>query len=103
MAVEQDCVLTEEDFLILTLLTTYPSDEPIARHLDVSVRTVRRRVARIMEILDVQNRFAAGVAAAHLGWVAWGHNERQAKGANIPAKAVRMPVKRFSTTRIHSN
>ncbi|MCE7082638.1 LuxR C-terminal-related transcriptional regulator [Streptomyces sp. ST2-7A] len=61
--------ISEEDLELLALLVTYPSDEPIARHLQVSVRTVRRRIARIMELLGVQNRFAAGVAAAQLGWV----------------------------------
>ncbi|MGP3922715.1 hypothetical protein [Streptomyces sp. 8N616] len=47
------------------------NDEPIARHLNVSVRTVRRRIARIMDLLDVRSRFAAGVAAASLGWVTY--------------------------------
>ncbi len=69
MTSSQACPISEDDLKLLNLLVTYPSDEPIARHLDVSVRTVRRRIARIIEVLGVQNRFAAGVAAAQLGWV----------------------------------
>ncbi|MBV7673511.1 MULTISPECIES: hypothetical protein [Streptomyces] len=61
--------ISKDDLELLALLVACPSDDPIARRLGVSVRTVRRRVARIMDVLAVQNRFAAGVAAAQLGWV----------------------------------
>lgn len=77
MDVPQARPISEEDLKLLTLLATYPSDDPIARHLGVSVRTVRRRIARIMELLGVQNRFAAGVAAAQLGWVSYAPADRQ--------------------------
>ncbi|MFI2782686.1 hypothetical protein [Streptomyces sp. ALB3] len=103
MTAEQDCILTEDDLRLLTLLATYPSDEPIARHLGVSVRTVRRRVARIMELLDVQNRFAAGVAAAQLGWVTWGHNERRPKRRNAFVTVPSVSVRRLPAARVHSN
>src|SRR5690606_39999939 len=80
---EQNSALYADDRRLLALLATYPCDEPIARHLKVSVRTVRRRVARIMEILEVQNRFAAGVVAAQRGWVTWSHHDRRPSGKHV--------------------
>lgn len=71
-AVHSDVVreaLTPEDRQILVLLLECTSDEMVARRMIVSVRTVRRRIARILEILDVDNRFAAGATAATLGLV----------------------------------
>lgn len=102
MTVEQDSVLSEDDLRLLALLTTYPSDEPIARHLEVSVRTVRRRVARIMVILEVQNRFAAGVAAAQRGWVTWGRHEHHPKDRNILATGPHVSVRPLPAPRVHS-
>ena len=58
--------LGREDREILRLLVECSNDEAIARRLAVSVRTVRRRIARIMILLRAENRFAAGVAAATL-------------------------------------
>jgi DNA-binding CsgD family transcriptional regulator len=62
--------LTAEDRRILGLLVECANDETVARRMIVSVRTVRRRIARILELLGVENRFAAGVAAASLGLIA---------------------------------
>jgi len=45
------------------------SDEAIARHLGVSVRTVRARFAEAMADLGAQTRFQAGVEAARRGWL----------------------------------
>lgn len=44
-------------------------DESIARHLGVSVRTVRARFADAMAELSAQSRFQAGVEAARRGWL----------------------------------
>lgn len=44
-------------------------DEQIARQLGTSLRTVRRRVAELMDELGVETRFQAGVEAARRGWV----------------------------------
>jgi DNA-binding CsgD family transcriptional regulator len=52
---------------ILELLMLGAKDETIARHLDVSLRTVRRRVAEIMDGLGAGTRFQAGVEAARRG------------------------------------
>lgn len=54
---------------LLEQLAGGASDEQIARRLGVSVRTVRRRVAEVLEELGAESRFAAGVAAARRGWV----------------------------------
>lgn len=57
------------DQRILTLLTSGASDQFIARQLEVSVRTVERRVRYLMEHLGAATRFQAGVQAVRRGWV----------------------------------
>jgi DNA-binding NarL/FixJ family response regulator len=52
---------------VLTLLAHGLKDEAIARHLSISVRTVRRHIATVMEFVDAPTRFAAGAAAQRLG------------------------------------
>lgn len=52
---------------VLALLVHGLKDEAIARHLNVSVRTVRRHVSTVLDFLDVPTRFAAGAAAQRLG------------------------------------
>jgi DNA-binding CsgD family transcriptional regulator len=54
---------------VLRLLCSGLSDEAIARAMDASVRTVRRHIAVILEVLGVGSRFAAGAVAAKRGWV----------------------------------
>ena len=55
--------------LLLHQLTRGAKDEQIARALGISLRTVRRRVAAIMEDLGATSRFQAGVEAVRRGWV----------------------------------
>ena len=55
--------------LLLQQLTRGMKDEQIARALGVSLRTVRRRVADIMEELGAASRFQAGVEAVRRGWI----------------------------------
>jgi len=52
---------------VLTLLVHGLKDEAIARHLSISVRTVRRHIATVMDFVDAPTRFAAGAAAQRLG------------------------------------
>lgn len=52
---------------ILELLMVGTKDEYIARQLGVSLRTVRRRVAELMEDLGASTRFQAGMEAARRG------------------------------------
>jgi len=55
--------------LLLTQLGGGAKDEQIARALDLSVRTVRRRVADLMAELGATSRFQAGVEAVRRGWL----------------------------------
>jgi hypothetical protein len=52
---------------LLALLTAGMKDESIARHFRVSARTVRRRIAALLDELDATGRFQAGVHAARRG------------------------------------
>jgi DNA-binding CsgD family transcriptional regulator len=54
---------------LLSLLSSGSTDESAAARLDVSVRTVRRMVADIMNRLGARSRFQAGVKAADRGWL----------------------------------
>jgi hypothetical protein len=53
--------------LLLDLLAAGKRDEQIARELALSLRTVRRRVAAIMQELGADSRFQAGVEAVRRG------------------------------------
>lgn len=55
--------------LLLQQLARGAKDEQIARALGVSLRTVRRRVAEIMEDLGAESRFQAGAEAVRRGWL----------------------------------
>ena len=52
---------------VLRMLACGTKDESVARHLGVSLRTVRRIVAEAMAELGAQSRFEAGVIAARRG------------------------------------
>ncbi len=51
------------DARLLTLLTAGLKDDAIARQLDLSSRTVGRRIAELMDLLGARTRFQAGVYA----------------------------------------
>lgn len=53
----------------LKILQSGSTDEAAARQLGVSVRTVRRRVATVMDLLGATSRFEAGAKAAQAGWL----------------------------------
>ncbi|MFB7999775.1 LuxR family transcriptional regulator [Streptomyces sp. NPDC056002] len=61
--------ITKEDRELLTLLTSGLKDEAIARRLNVHVHTVRRRITRLMAVLNAETRFQAGVQATLRGWL----------------------------------
>ncbi|MEO8555693.1 MAG: hypothetical protein ABI474_03390 [Actinomycetota bacterium] len=52
---------------LVTLLASGFKDEAIARYLGCGVRTVRRRVAELMDELGVETRFQLGAAAQRRG------------------------------------
>jgi hypothetical protein len=55
--------------LLLLELGRGVKDEHIARTLGVSLRTVRRRIADVMDELEAESRFQAGAEAVRRGWV----------------------------------
>jgi DNA-binding CsgD family transcriptional regulator len=55
--------------LLLDQLAAGAKDEQIARALGLSLRTVRRRVAQLLDELGAGSRFQAGVEAVRRGWV----------------------------------
>lgn len=57
----------EQGLAILRALSAGQKDETAARQLGLSVRTYRRRVAELMELLGASSRFQAGVRARELG------------------------------------
>jgi hypothetical protein len=62
--------LTEEERKrTLELLALGSKDEAVARHLGVSLRTVRRRVSDLLVELGATTRFQAGMEAVRRGWI----------------------------------
>lgn len=55
--------------LLLDQLAAGARDEQIARTLGIGLRTVRRRVAQLLDELGAESRFQAGVEAVRRGWV----------------------------------
>jgi DNA-binding NarL/FixJ family response regulator len=54
---------------VLELMAVGLQDDVIARRAGISVTTVRRHIAAIMQRLGVSSRFAAGAAAQRRGWL----------------------------------
>jgi DNA-binding CsgD family transcriptional regulator len=61
--------LTAEQDQLLRLVLTGMTDRAIARHMDISERTVRRHVCALLERLGATNRITLAVAAIREGWV----------------------------------
>ncbi|SDK32224.1 Homeodomain-like domain-containing protein [Nocardioides sp. YR527] len=68
-AAELEDLPNAERRLLLAELASGAQDEQIARRLGVSLRTVRRRVAELLEELGATSRFEAGVEAARRAWL----------------------------------
>ncbi|WKX69259.1 LuxR C-terminal-related transcriptional regulator [Streptomyces sp. XD-27] len=62
--------LDTQQFTVLQMLNAGLKDEAIARELGVSIRTLRRITADLMDKLGATSRFQAGVRAQELGWLA---------------------------------
>ncbi|WP_425315091.1 LuxR C-terminal-related transcriptional regulator [Streptomyces purpureus] len=54
---------------LLKLLASGMTDEAAGKRLGVSLRTVRRQMAALMERLNATSRFEAGLKAAQRGWL----------------------------------
>lgn len=66
---EDASMLSYRERELLTLLFSGTTDESAAAKLGISVRTVRRMVADIMNRLGARSRFQAGAKAADRGWL----------------------------------
>ncbi|MHB9856769.1 helix-turn-helix transcriptional regulator [Streptomyces sp. YIM S03343] len=66
---DDDCELSEEERSLTRLLAAGMKDEAVARHMGVSLRTLRRRVSELQERLGAASRFQLGVRAAQRGWL----------------------------------
>jgi DNA-binding CsgD family transcriptional regulator len=64
-----DTDLSGREQEMVRLLALGATDEVAAAQLGISVRTVRRMVAQIMNRLGARSRFQAGVKAADRGWL----------------------------------
>ncbi|MFF4259736.1 LuxR C-terminal-related transcriptional regulator [Streptomyces sp. NPDC001663] len=64
-----DSELSESERTLTRLLAAGMKDEAVARHLGVSLRTLRRRVSELQERLGAASRFQLGVRASQRGWV----------------------------------
>ncbi|MER5726896.1 LuxR C-terminal-related transcriptional regulator [Streptomyces sp. NPDC002138] len=60
---------TTAELELLKLLASGMTDETAAKRLGVSLRTVRRQMAALMERLHATSRFEAGLKAAQQGWL----------------------------------
>jgi hypothetical protein len=55
--------------MLLQMLTAGLKDQAIARQLDVSLRTARRRLAQLMTATGATSRFLLALAAVRRGWL----------------------------------
>ena len=61
--------IDEQENRILGLLSSGVSDSAIARQVDLSQRTVERRIKALMDRLGAQSRFQMGLLARERGWI----------------------------------
>ncbi|MEY9925419.1 DNA-binding CsgD family transcriptional regulator [Catenulispora sp. GP43] len=66
---DSGATLSPTDRHLLRLLADGLTDEAAAKRLGISARTVRRIMADLMDRLDAESRFEAGVEAARRGWL----------------------------------
>ncbi|MEN3586076.1 helix-turn-helix transcriptional regulator [Streptomyces sp. ZYX-F-203] len=76
------------DLEILSLLLAGLTDASVAKHLELGLRTVQRRVRRLMEMAGVTTRLQLGWHAYERGWVAREHRTRSTPG-RAPRDALR--------------
>jgi DNA-binding NarL/FixJ family response regulator len=66
---ERDCDgPTELDRRILALLLAGLTDQAVASQLDLSLRTLQRRVRHLLDLAGVESRMQLGWYAARHGW-----------------------------------
>lgn len=84
---------TEMQLRILCLLAVGMKDEAIARHLRVSLRTVRRNLSSLCDAVGAPTRFALAIVAAEHGWTA-----ATGTGEIAPQEELRQPMMTETTT-----
>lgn len=62
--------LDEVDLRVLTLMLSGLTDQAVGSQLGLSIRTVQRRVASLMDAAGVHTRIQLGVQAERRGWLA---------------------------------
>jgi DNA-binding CsgD family transcriptional regulator len=72
----QTSTLSDEDRELLSLLLAGMSDEAIAMHRRMSVRTVQRKVHALMDVANVRTRMQLAWEAANRRWLADGDAPR---------------------------
>jgi len=77
----QDAEPDDTDLRILSLLLVGLTDASVAKQLEVGLRTVQRRVKRLMDLAGVTTRMQLGWQAYERGWVA---RERERGGQGAP-------------------
>jgi DNA-binding CsgD family transcriptional regulator/sugar-specific transcriptional regulator TrmB len=60
---------TPRELTLLKMLEQGMTDERMARRMGVSLRTIRRNMADLLQRLNAQSRFQAGVEATRRGWM----------------------------------
>ncbi|MET7856316.1 LuxR C-terminal-related transcriptional regulator [Streptomyces sp. NPDC005318] len=83
---------TTEDRLVLSLLGLGLSDRKIAAQLDISLRTVERRLRSLMELAGAQSRFQLGLYAARHRWLPT--DDDVAADVTAPASGGGLPSRR---------
>jgi DNA-binding NarL/FixJ family response regulator len=66
---DQDGEISPADQALLHLLHAGLKDDAIARNLDISERTLRRRITELTTRLGASSRFQAGAQAVRRGWL----------------------------------
>ncbi|WP_163508137.1 helix-turn-helix transcriptional regulator [Fodinicola acaciae] len=61
--------LSDKHLKLLSLLYSGNTDEAAAARMELSVRTVRRMVSEMNDLLGARSRFQAGAKAAQRGWI----------------------------------
>lgn len=59
---------TPDQLRMLELLAAGLTDEAIASHLEIGVRTLHRRLSSVMRLLGAENRFQVGYEIGKRGW-----------------------------------
>ncbi|MBM7785243.1 helix-turn-helix domain-containing protein [Tenggerimyces flavus] len=66
---DEASLVTDMDVKILSLLLTGMTDEAVAKQLDLSARTIQRRIRQLMDLAGARTRLQLGWHASRAGWL----------------------------------